>query len=168
MSHHHHEPEPEIIVIAPNAPYELRLLHDILVELRAIKHELAPPVQRTVTAAINFGENHMALAGVNTVGSTLTATFQPVLADGLTVNTATVLTTPPTWSSSDATVASVTPNADGTAAVLGVGAGTATITGSQGTFTDADGTVVGPLDASNTVSDTAAAQRTVSAQISFA
>jgi uncharacterized protein YjdB len=106
-------------------------------------------------------------AGVLAVGSTITATFQPVMADG-NVNPTATLSTQPSWSSSDTSVATVTANADGTAAVLGVGAGTATISATAGSFTDDDGTVVGPLDASNTVSDTAPANRTVSAQISFA
>lgn len=132
-------------------------------------HKLTHPSHRTATARVSLGGS-MATSGTNVVGTTITATFQPLLADGVTVNTATTLSTPPTWSSSDATVATVTPNADGSAAVLGVGAGTATITASQGSFTDADGVVVGPLDASNDVSDTGGgtSQRTVSAQISFA
>lgn len=147
----------------------LAALAGIGTTLDEIAADLAPePVNRTTTASIQFGGFPMATPGTLAVGSTLTATFQPLLADGTTVNTTTTLSTQPTWASLDTTVASVTANADGTATVTGVGAGTATITATGGSFTDSDSTVVGPLDASNTVSDTAPAQRTVSAQISFA
>ena len=151
--------------------HELRHeLGKLLHELREIRDELRPchpHHSRTTTAAIGFGDTIMSAPGTLTVGSTLTAVFQGLLADGVTVNTATTLSTVPSWSSSDTSVATVSANADGTALVTGVGAGTATITGTAGSFTDSDGLVVGPLDASNTVSDTAAASRTVSAQVSF-
>lgn len=104
-----------------------------------------------------------ATPGVLLVGSTLQASFVPLLADG-TVNTTSTLTTPPTWSSDNTSVATV----DANGLITGVGAGSATITGSQGSFTDSDGQVAGPFDASNTVSDTAPVQRTVSAQVNFA
>lgn len=121
------------------------------------------PEPQTASAAIAFGGNMPAIPGTLAVGSTLQASFVGLLADG-TVNTATTVSTPPTWASSDASVATV----DANGLVTGVGAGAATITATGGSFTDADGTVVGPLDASNTVSDTAPVARTVSAQINFA
>jgi hypothetical protein len=136
--------------------------------LGQIRDDLAPEPTRTTTAAIFFGANMAATPGTLAVGATLTATFVPLLADGITVNTTSKLTTNPTWATSDATIASIVSNADGSATVTGVAAGTATITATAGSFTDSDNTVVGPLNATNTVSDTAPVLRTVSAQINFA
>lgn len=145
----------------PTLPAILAALKPLAL-LQQIADDLAPE-STTVSAAIAFGGTTMpATPGTLAVGSTLQASFVPLLADG-TVNTTSKLTTSPTWSSSDTSIATVDTNG----LVTGVAAGTATITGTGGSFTDSDGTIVGPLDASNTVSDTAPVQRTVSAQVSF-
>lgn len=128
--------------------------------LQSIADALAPEPS-TVSAAIAFGGSMT--PGTLAVGSTLQASFVGLLADG-TVNTATTVSTPPTWASDNASVATV----DANGLVTGVGAGSANITATGGSLTDADGQVVGPLDASNTVSDTAPVARTVSAAVSFA
>lgn len=140
----------------------LNLLGAQTLILQSIADALAPEPS-TVSAAIAFGGSTMPTPGTLAVGSTLQASFVGLLADG-TVNTATTVSTAPTWSSDNASVATV----DSNGLVTGVGAGSATITATGGSFTDADGTVVGPLDASNTVSDTAPVARTVSAAVAFA
>jgi len=145
---------------------EMRVLREILHVLRKLYHHLVPH-SRTTQARISFGGNMASTPGTQAVGSTLTATFVPLEADGITVTPGAKLTTNPTWTSSDTTIATVVANADGTATVTGVAAGTVTITGTGGVFTDADGTATSPLTASNTDTVTVPTGRTVSAQVNF-
>jgi hypothetical protein len=148
----------------PNLPLILAAIEAQTAVVQELVDDLTPEPTRTTTAAIAFGGNMAATPGTLAVGATLQASFVGVAADG-TVNTTTKLTTPPTWSSDNTAVATVDAT---TGLVTGVGAGTANITGTAGSFTDSDGTVVGPLNASNSVSDTAPVIRTVSAQVNFA
>jgi hypothetical protein len=141
-------------------------LYRILAILEIIYNSLELP--RTTNAVIIFGANMAATPGTQAVGTKLTATFVPIEADGLTVTPGAVLSTQPTWSSSDTSIATVTANADGSAVVVGVAAGTATITGTGGVFTDLDGVATAPLTASNTDTVTQPTGRTVSAQVNFA
>lgn len=148
----------------------LHQLHTLNSTLGRIERTLIP---RTTSAAITFTapntrkDPKMANPGNQTIGSTLLATFTPIEADGVTPTPGTTLTTPPTWTISDSLIATLTDNGNGTATITGVAAGTVTVTATAGTFTDSDGTVVGPLDASNTDTVTAPTGRTVSAQIVF-
>lgn len=146
---------------------EIRLLEEILHELRRIDRKIPEPNNRTTRAGIAFGANMAAIAGTQTVGSTLTATFVPIEADGITVTPGSKLTTFPAYTISDSTIATLVDNGDGTATITGVAAGTVTVTATGGVFTDLDGTAVGPLTASNTDAVTVPTGRTVSAQISF-
>jgi len=136
--------------------------------LREIADDLAPSPDTTTAAAIRFGVNMAATPGTQAVGSVLTATVVPLEADGVTVTPGSKLTTNPTWASSDAAIATLVSNADGSATITGVAAGTVTITATGSVFTDNDGTATSPLDATNTDTVTQPTFRTVSAQINFA
>lgn len=109
-------------------------------------------------------------SGTQAVGSTLTATFVPIEADGVTQTPGAKLTTPPNFTISDPTIATLVDNGDGTATITGVAPGTVTVTARDGVFTDPDGTVTAPLTSTNTDVVTAAAPpaaRTMSAEIVF-
>lgn len=131
----------------------------------------APITQNPQTPTLanpHSGETHtMANPGSQAVGSKLLATFTPIEADGVTVTPGTTITTQPTWSIDNTAIATLVDNGNGTATITGVSAGTVTITASNGTFTDSDGTVVGPLSATNSDTVTAPTGRTVSAAITF-
>lgn len=142
------------------AGHEQEILHILR---RIARRETPPNTHRTTQARIAFGDNMAAVPGTQAVGTTLQAVFQPIEADGVTITPGAVLTTPPTWSSDNAAVATV----DANGVVTGVSAGTANITGTDGVFTDADGVATAPLTASNSDSVTQPTGRTVSAQISF-
>jgi Bacterial Ig-like domain (group 2) len=147
---------------------DLHLQRDtIKLQLETLRqiHRLTHPHPRTTKAAVTFGDITMAAAaGAQAVGSTITAVFQPLEADGVTITPGSSLTTPPVWSSDNAAVATVDPS---TGVVTGVGAGTANITGTGGVFTDADGVATAPLNASNSDIVTQPTGRTVSAQVAF-
>jgi len=160
---HHPDPPPEIIIIEEGDIHEVRILKHILREVVAIRHLLSLFIPRTTQAQVSFGGLMAAAPGTQAVGTTLQAVFQPLEADGVTITPGAVLSTPPTWSSSDPSIATV----DSNGIVTGVAAGTATITGSQGVFTDADSVATAPLDASNTTTVTQPTGRTVSAQVVF-
>lgn len=146
------------------------LLREILEELRHISRHLARliPHHRTRTAAIAFGGHMAATPGTQAVGSTLTATFVPIEADGLTQTPGATLTTSPVYSIDNTAVATLVDNGNGTATITGVSAGTVTVTATGGVFTDSDGVATAPLTASNSDTVTQPTGRTVSAHINFA
>lgn len=162
LSQIHIEQKTQTEVIAT----ELDVLEASAQTLSEIAQDLASS-PTTESAAILFGESLMANPGTQVVGSTLTATFIPLEQDGTTQTPGAVLSTQPTWASSDSTIATVSANADGTATVTGVAAGTVTITATGGVFTDLDGVATAPLDASNSDTVTQPTGRTVSAAITF-
>lgn len=123
---------------------------------------------RTTQAHISFGGNMAATPGTQAIGSTLTATFVPIEADGITQTPGATLTTPPTFTIDNTAVATLVDNGNGTATITGVSAGTVNVTATGGVFTDQDGTATAPLSATNTDTVTQPTGRTVSAQINFA
>lgn len=138
-------------------------VHELGLLFRRILYHLT---HHTASAEIRFG-GFMANPGTQAVGSTLTATFVPLEADGTTVTPGATLSTPPAYTIDNTTVATLVDNGDGTATITGVSAGSVTVTGTGGVFTDQDGTATPPLTAQNTDTVTAATGRTVSAQINF-
>ena len=149
----------------------VRLLEKLEHTARRIEHEIYRQfhLHRTTNAAIYFGENMAAVPGTQAVGGTpLTASFVPIEADGVTVTPGANLTTPPTYTIDNTSVATLVDNGDGTATITAVAPGTATVTATGGVFTDSDGTVSSPLTATNTDAVTQPTGRTVSAQINFA
>lgn len=108
-----------------------------------------------------------ATPGTQAVGTTITATFVPIEADGVTVTPGATLTTPPVYTIDNTAVATIVDNGNGTATITGVGAGITTITATGGVFTDLDGTATAPLTANNTDTVSQPTGRTVSAQIAF-
>lgn len=116
----------DLVHIAADNGFLLKSIHDAITVQSAIaaaqleilgeiRDDLAPEPS-TVSAAIAFGGSMT--PGTLAVGSTLQASFVGLLADG-TVNTATTVSTAPTWSSSDASVATI----DANGLVTGVGQG---------------------------------------------
>ena len=134
--------------------------------LREILHRL-PRTHRTHLAGIRFGGNMAAIPGTQTVGSTLTASVVPLEADGSTVTPGASLTTAPTFTVDNPSVATLVDNGNGTATITGVSAGTVTVTAAGAVFTDADGQATSPLSATNTDTVTQPTGRTVSMQINF-
>lgn len=155
MSHHH---------LSDRELLELILLETAAnrADLCCILRLLSP---RTTHAHIIFGGLTMAAAGTQAVGSTLKASFLPFEADGTTQTPGAKLTTNPTWSVDNTSVATIQDNGDGTATITGVSAGTVTVTATGGVFTDQDGVATAPLDASN--QDTVTTGRTTRAQVVF-
>lgn len=141
---------------------------EILSILRRIaRRETPPQPHHTTQAGIAFGANMAAVPGTQAVGSTLTATFVPIEADGLTQTPGATLTTAPVYTIDNPAIATIVDNGNGTATITGVSAGTATVTATGGVFTDSDGTATAPLSATNTDAVTQPTGRTVSAQINF-
>lgn len=108
-----------------------------------------------------------AKSGTQAIGSTLTATFIPIEADGVTQTPGATLTTPPTFTVDNPAIATLVDHGNGTATITGVSAGTVTITATGGVFTDSDSLPTAPLTATNTDTITLPTGRTVSAQITF-
>jgi len=153
-----------------NPFHELREILEIEIQNRKLLRRILKHlgIHHTASAAIQFGENMAATAGTQAVGTKLTATFVPLEADGTTVTPGAKLTTPPVYTIDNPAIATLADNKDGTATIVGVSAGTATVSASGGVFTDLDGTATAPLSASNTDVVTQPTGRTVSAQINFA
>jgi len=148
----------------------LHLLRESLHLENEILHRLRKDIQRTTQLVTVFGDNIMAatLAGSEIVGQSVIATIVAYEADGITATPGAVVSAQ-AWSAvSDATIATLTANADGTATFLALAAGT--LTGSvSATVTDPDGTVLS-LTGSYTLVVSAASPstgRSVNLQVSF-
>lgn len=111
-----------------------RLLREIVDLQREILKYVRPPLTSRIFIAI--GED-MSPATIN-VGQSIPATIVPLAADGVTPSGGAVSN--PTWSVSDSAVATLTENADGSATLKGVAAGTVTVNVTA-TVTDTDGSV---------------------------
>jgi hypothetical protein len=141
----------------------LRSIEHYLFEIWKILRPKHNP--NTTGAAIAFGGSMTSTPGTLAVGTTITATFVPIEADGITQTPGAVLTTPPVYTIDNPAIATIVDNGNGTAAITGVASGTVNVTATGGVFTDSDGTVSAPLTATNTA--TVPTGRTVTAQINF-
>jgi hypothetical protein len=139
----------------------LRLEHEILRHLRE-------DIQRTTQLVTVFGDDTMAatLPGSEVVGQSVIATLVAYEADGITATPGAVVSAQVWDAVSDATIATLTANADGTATFVALAAGT--LTGSvSATVTDVDGTVLTLTGSYTLVVTTSPTGRSASLQVSF-
>ena len=145
---------------------EIRLLREILFELKEINHKLTKLLPReTKDIAIVFGGTMTAVAGTVAVGSTVVGSIVPLESDGVTVTPGAVVSAQG-YAVDNPALASFVVNADGTATFTGLSAGTANVTATA-TVTDTSGTS-NSFTTTNTLVVTAPAGVTASIQLNFA